>query len=61
VAVPPERKSKPYRGVIVGGSIFIAMMVAILFVLLKEAFARAASSQGESEKARRLRSLLTGI
>lgn len=57
-AVPPDRKSKPKRALIVILSTIVAIVVAILWAFLKEARARAEQVPLEAERLRQLRSYL---
>jgi tyrosine-protein kinase Etk/Wzc len=57
-AVPPDRKSGPDRGLIAVAAAFIAAVLAVLWVLLQEAGARARRDPVTEEKIRTLRALL---
>jgi tyrosine-protein kinase Etk/Wzc len=58
-AVPPDRKTKPFRSLIVLAMAFIAGVIMLLWVLVREAMARARRDPGTEEKLLALRRLVT--
>lgn len=60
-ATPPDRKSKPYRSLIVLAMAFITGVLTLLWVLFREAAARARQNPETDQKLRTLRSLVTRI
>jgi uncharacterized protein involved in exopolysaccharide biosynthesis len=60
-ATPPDRKSKPYRSLIVLAMTFITGVLTLLWVLFREATARARQNPETDQKLRALRGLVTRI
>jgi len=60
-AVPPDRKSKPYRSLIVLAMAFIAGVLTLLWVLVREVMGRARRDPETDEKLRTLRGLVTRL
>lgn len=58
-AVPPDRKSKPFRSLIVLAMAFIAGVIMLLWVLVREAMARARRDPETEGKLLALRRLVT--
>jgi uncharacterized protein involved in exopolysaccharide biosynthesis len=58
-AVPPERRSKPQRTIIVVASVLLAGILIVLWVLLADATTRARTSPEIDQKFRALRNLLS--
>jgi len=58
-AVPPERRSKPQRSIIVVASVLLAGILVVLWALMADATARARASPEIDQKFRALRSLLS--
>jgi tyrosine-protein kinase Etk/Wzc len=61
VAVAPERKSKPHRGLIVTATVLIAAMLTLLWLLIGVAVGRATQDPATEAKMRLLRSLATRL
>ncbi len=59
-ATPPERKSKPKRGVIALAATLISGLTLIAFVLLRQSWRRSAAEPGHAERIARLRAALGG-
>lgn len=60
-AVPPDRKSKPYRSLIVLAMAFIAGVLTLLWVLVREVTTRARRDPETDQKLRMLRGLVTRL
>jgi tyrosine-protein kinase Etk/Wzc len=60
-AVPPDRKSKPYRSLIVLAMTFIAGVLTLLWVLVREVATRARRDPETDQKLRTLRGLVTRL
>jgi uncharacterized protein involved in exopolysaccharide biosynthesis len=60
-AVPPDRKTKPYRSLIVLAMAFIAGVLTLLWVLVREATARAKRDPRTEQKLLELRRMVTKL
>jgi tyrosine-protein kinase Etk/Wzc len=59
-AIPPDRKSKPKRGLIVILSTLIAALIAVVYAFIKEAGERARANPDHERRLRLLRTYLRG-
>jgi uncharacterized protein involved in exopolysaccharide biosynthesis len=55
VAVPPEYKSKPKRGLIAVAATAISLLLLAIFIFVRHAWRRSASDPGGAERVARLR------
>lgn len=58
-AIEPDRKSKPRRTIIVIASGLVAMLLSILFVILRETLAKAASDPRRAQQMQALKAMLS--